>query len=248
MAEGKTTRPGPDGVPGAPSSPSADAAALSAEVIKQAAESANPAAPPVDAPQPPPAVAASPIATPAPKPAADPAAGEKTASPQATVGWVRDHQTAAIVVAFALILLYVAPVLVITKAAIESQVFQEPNAWFGWFAAFVRSSDSTLGSVHKVLFPFVATLSIVAFKDRINYGVIGLGIFVLLMFMLSVWVGVLFEMTATAVALSGLPDKIEPQVARAFFGKVQDTLLMYMMLLLGVSVISDPAKGKGAAK
>ena len=237
----------------------ADTAALSIEDIKQAVSMPGASTPVIDgstaasdpsptvpamAPQTPPASPPAAASGLSPIRAAPPSGPAASPPPHSAVAWARDHQNAAIAVAFVLVLLYVAPILVITKAAIDTQGFQEPNAWFRWFAAFMKTSDSTLGSVHKVLFPFIATLSIVAFKDRINYGVIGLGVFVLLMFMLSVGVGVLFDMSDMAVALRALPDKIEPEVARAFFSKVQDTLLMYMMLLLGVSVISDPAENK----
>ena len=156
--------------------------------------------------------------------------------------WVASHQAAATLVAFALVLLYVLPLLLITASAIHTDGFEEPDWLFSWFAAFMKSSDATLGGVHKVLFPFLSTLSIVAFRDRFNYWVIALGIFVLCMFMLTVGIGVMFEINKTADAISALGQPVDLTVARAFFSKVQDTLLMYLMLLLGVSAVSEPAK------
>ncbi len=163
-----------------------------------------------------------------------------------SVEWVSSHQSAAIAVTFVLILLYVTPILVIAAAAIRTEGFQEPSSMLSWFVAFMKTSDSTLNGVHKVLFPFIATLSIVAFKDKINRSVIALGLFVMTMFMLSVFVGVLFDMPSIRSVLDGQEDKVDITVAKAFFSKTQETLLMYLMMLLGVSAISDtpPKIGK----
>ena len=45
-------------------------------------------------------------------------------------------------------------------------------------------------------------------------------------------------MTKTQDALSGLKDSINPELAKAFFTRVQETLLMYLMMLIGISVVN----------
>jgi hypothetical protein len=188
----------------------------------------------------------------------EPAAGGPTAAASATprpavaapatspaVAWAARHEMAAIVVAFALTLLYVLPILVVAAAAHQSDFFQEPTPLMEWFAAFMKSADSTLGGVHKILFPFLVTLSIIAFKDRISVWVIALAVFVLGMFMLTVWIGVLFDMKKIIDRIAAQTSVgVDVAVARAFFTKVQETLLMYLMTLLGVSVASDRSKQK----
>jgi hypothetical protein len=151
-----------------------------------------------------------------------------------------------------LIFLYVLPLLVVAIAAYRTNGFQDPSVMLSWFFTFMKSSDSTLNGIHKVLFPFIATLSIVAFKDKVNHSVIALGIFVMAMFVLSVFVGVLFDMPDIKSLLDAQEAKLdttmtkdkEPKIdtsalTKAFFSKIQDTLLMYLMLLLGVSAISE---------
>lgn len=154
-----------------------------------------------------------------------------------TVDWVSSHQGAAVLVAFMLILLYVLPILIVALAAYQTDGFQEPSPMLKWFVAFMKSSDSTLNGIHKVLFPFIATLSIVAFKDKVSRSVIALGIFVMTMFMLSVFVGVLFDIPEMKSVLAAQGANVAE--TKAFFSKTQDTLLMYLMLLLGVSAISE---------
>ena len=173
---------------------------------------------------------------------AAPVSASSAGASRARIQWIERNQTAAILVAFVLVLLYVAPLILITVSAIRTDGFEEPSWMFTWFAAFMKSADSTLGQVHKVLFPFLSTLSIIAFKDRLNGWVICLGIFVLCMFALTIGVGTMFEIPKIANALTNLGEPIDLAVAKAFFAKVQETLLMYLMLLLGVSAISEPGK------
>jgi hypothetical protein len=161
-------------------------------------------------------------------------------APRPHIEWMDRHQAAAILVAFVLVALYVAPLILITVSAIRTDGFEEPSWMFSWFAAFMKSADSTLGQVHKVLFPVLSTLSIIAFKDRLNWWVIGLGLFVLLMFMLAIGVGTMFEVPRITKAVENLGQSIDLTVVKAFFSKVEETLLMYLMLLLGVSAISEP--------
>jgi hypothetical protein len=177
-------------------------------------------------------------------PPGGPSAGESNAGgSRPNLQWIERNQAAAILVAFVLVVLYVSPLILVTISAIRTDGFEEPSWMFSWFAAFMKSADSTLGQVHKVLFPFLSTLSIIAFKDRLNWWVIGLGAFVLLMFMLTIGVGTMFEVPRIASAVANLGQSIDLSVVKAFFSKIQETLLTYLMLLLGVSVISEP-RGK----
>lgn len=156
------------------------------------------------------------------------------------IAWAERNQNVAVAVAAIFILLYVAPVLLAAAATIQSDFFMEESAVLVWFAAFMKSSEATLGGVHKVLFPFLVTLSVIAFKDKLNYWVLGLAMFVVLMFMLTVWVGVLLDVDQYRHSLEAQKAaKLDASVARTFFSKMQDTLLMYVALLLGLSATNE---------
>ncbi len=171
------------------------------------------------------------------------ASADSTLAPKqqpAMVAWAVRNQKVATGIAAIFILLYVSPVILAAIGVIRSGFFQEPNDLLVWFAAFIKSSDSTLGGVHKVLFPFLVTLSLIAFKDKLNFWVLGLGLFVLVMFVLTVWIGVLFDVGRYQTAIANqTSSSLDIGSARAFFVKMQDMLLMYIALLLGLSATNE---------
>ena len=75
-----------------------------------------------------------------------------------------------IALAFAILTLYLFPLFLIVDVAIKSDGFQEEitGSGFGWFVAFLKHSDSTLGQFHKILFPILTGLSVVMLKDPIT--------------------------------------------------------------------------------
>ena len=151
------------------------------------------------------------------------------------LSWVEDNQALGIGVAFVLMMFYVAPVFLIAVVAWNTQLFQESNFLFGWFAAFMQSSDSTLNQFHKVLLPIITAISVVAFKSRPTKGMLLLGAFILLAFVVTVFVAVLFDMPATADAIKGL-GAFDTHQAKSFFTRIEETLMMYLMMLVGISI------------
>lgn len=164
--------------------------------------------------------------------------GERTAGKNAGLVWVEQHQSLAIGVAFVLVLFYVAPVFLIAFVAWQTGGFQEDSFWFNWFAAFMKSADSTLNQFHKILLPFMTTISVIAFRDRPTRGMLLLGGFILFSFVVAVFVDVVFSMKGTLMALKGLDDSIDIQLVKVFFTRIQESLMMYLMMLVGINIVN----------
>lgn len=150
--------------------------------------------------------------------------------------WVSSHQTIAIILAFLLLSAYVAPVFVISVVAWSTDLFQQDSPWFAWFAAFMNSSESTLNLFHKVLLPILTAISAVAFRGKPSKGVVGLAIFLIIVFVITLNVGVIFDMPRTIDAMKGLADPVDMRLVKAFFTRVEESLMMYFMLLLGLGI------------
>jgi len=58
------------------------------------------------------------------------------------------------------------------------------------------------------------------------------------LFAVTVAVAVIFDMSSTVTALSALEEPLDINLAKAFFTRVQETLLMYLMMLIGISVVN----------
>lgn len=150
--------------------------------------------------------------------------------------WIEIHDQIAAAIALLLMFLYVSPVLLIGMAWWGTGGFQDASFWFGWFAAFMKTSDTTLNEFHKVLLPVISGLSVVVFRKKPGWPFVALGVFTLLAFVAATFIGVVFDMKSVQDAISGLPDTIDLVQARGFFTRVQETLLMYLMILLGIGV------------
>lgn len=152
----------------------------------------------------------------------------------ANAGWIESNQGAALVVAAVLIATYVFPIYMISFEALYTGGFQEPNFLLQWFGAFLLSADSTLNEYHKVLFPVMSALSVVAFRTRPDWRFLLLAFFVLVSFSITVAVSVAFDVQSIQHALSGM--SIDARLSKLFFSRIQETLLMYLMMLLGIGV------------
>lgn len=171
------------------------------------------------------------------------AAAPATSAP----AWIEENQSLAVKVAAALIFLYVSPVFLIGLAALQSDGFQESSFAYSWFAAFMKTSDTTLNQFHKVLFPILSTISVLAFRAKPTMSFLAVGVFVLFSFVVSVCVGVLFDMSSIQLALGGLPDALNLELTRAFFTRVQETLLMYLGTMLGLGITNAAKAGSAGA-
>ncbi len=182
--------------------------------------------------------------TPAPAPPAPArgAAAGPTAAPQG-LGWVERYQGLAVGIAFVLLLFYVLPVLLIGLVAIQTRGFQADHMLFEWFATFVRTADSTLNEFHKILLPIVTAISVIAFRARPSRWMLLLGLFMLVAFVATVFVDVLFQMPRTEAAMKGLSASVDQALAKTFFARIEETLMMYLMTLLGIGV-ANAAKDK----
>lgn len=173
------------------------------------------------------------------------ASGGDKGQSDATAGntsWIENNQDVAILVALVLISVYVSPIYIIGVSALYTEGFQEPNFLLNWFGAFMQSYDSTLNEYHKVLFPIMSALSVVAFKSKPDWRFLFLAFFVLLSFAATVGVSVAFDTKSIQDALSAQSGVIDTKLSKLFFGRIQETLLMYLMMLLGIGVSNSISK------
>jgi hypothetical protein len=179
-----------------------------------------------------------PIAAPPPPPAPAPASGP--------LAWVGSHESLAVGMAFLFTLLYVFPVLLISYIGWRTNWFMEPHGAIAWFSAFMRSSDSTLNEFHKILFPLISAISVIVFRNKPSKIMIALGAFILVMFVWTLLVGVAFDMRSTAVLLDGFEDKIDAKAVKSFFTRIQETLMTYFSMLVGLGVAGAVSSRPGA--
>lgn len=181
----------------------------------------------------------------APRGASAPPAAEKggvaSTSGNGNPGWIESNQGIAIAVAFVLTSIYVSPIFVIGVAAWYTDGFQEPSFLLQWFSAFMHSANATLNEYHKVLFPIMSALSVVVFKGRPDWRFLLLAFFVFFSFGTTIVVSVVFDIQSIQDALSGYSQKMDIALTKSFFSRIQETLLMYLMMLLGIGV-SNTAK------
>lgn len=149
-----------------------------------------------------------------------------------------NRQNMSITLTFILVLLYMIPLFIIIIGYFSSDGFQEGNKYISWFSAFLESADSTLNSFHKILLPLVASLSIIAFRKGTTITINVLIIFILLSFALSTYASVFLDMDI-AENLKALKNPVDLQLAKAFFIRIQETLLMYLMILIGIEITNN---------
>ncbi|OGP68902.1 MAG: hypothetical protein A2031_05930 [Deltaproteobacteria bacterium RBG_19FT_COMBO_43_11] len=151
--------------------------------------------------------------------------------------WIEENQTLALIFAFVLLALYVAPVYIIGFVAWITSGFQEENFWFGWFAAFIKSGESTLNLFHKILLPILSGLSVVVFRGPKGRKILSLAVFLLFSLVVTIFVAVLFDMDKTQTALRGLNPPLDLSLVKAFLSRIQESLMMYLMLLIGIEIV-----------
>lgn len=148
------------------------------------------------------------------------------------------NESLAIALGFILMAFYVAPIFLITISAWNTNGFQDESLTFSWFAAFMKSSDSTLNQFHKILLPVMTAISVIAFRERPSKTMLSLFGFVMLAFIMTVSVRVFFDMPNTLIALKNQVDPIDISLVKAFFSRIEESLMMYLMMLLGINVVN----------
>lgn len=151
--------------------------------------------------------------------------------------WIEENQTLALIFGFVLLALYVAPVYIIGFVAWITSGFQEESFWFAWFAAFIKSGESTLNLFHKILLPILSGLSVVVFRGTKGRKILTLAIFLLFSLAVTIFVAVLFDMDKIQTALRGLKPSLDLSLAKAFLSRIQESLMMYLMLLIGIEIV-----------
>jgi hypothetical protein len=79
---------------------------------------------------------------------------------QKVPSWIEENQVGSMLLFF---WLFMCPVYIIGVVAWMTSGFQEDNFWFGWFAAFIKSGQSTQ-FISKILLPILSGLSVVVFR------------------------------------------------------------------------------------
>lgn len=147
-----------------------------------------------------------------------------------------DAQARATALAFVLMVFYSLPLYLGLASLIASSGMQEPSWAVEWFAAYLKSSDSTLSEFHKVLMPAVSAISVMAYSKRPTTGMYVLAAYVLLSFVIAIWITVWFDVPSVVKGLDGLGGGLTAADAKTFLGRIRETLLMYFMMLVGLQL------------
>lgn len=169
------------------------------------------------------------------------AKGSGTTSPPG--GWLATHHNQAVVIAWVLLCCYITPVLTGAWALIGSDWMKQDNIMVEWFAAFLRDADNTLNEFHKVLLPVMTSITVVTFTRRSARQLLALGVFVLLLFLLTLFVSVSFDIKLVADGIAGLQGDLDAASAKQFLGRMRENLISFLMLLLGVGVVNQTTTG-----
>lgn len=159
-----------------------------------------------------------------------------TETPNTSPGWLQSRPGLATTIAFAVVILYVLPVYLILVVILRTQGLQEDSLLYSWFAAFMKSGDSTLNLFHKILFPVLTALSVLAYRGTPTKGMLSLGGFLLVSLAAALSVAVFFDMDITKQRVKGLNEPIDLTLVKAFFSRIQESIMMYFMLLLGLGI------------
>lgn len=147
---------------------------------------------------------------------------------------LHDEQARATFVALLLMVPYCAPIYLGFFALFASDGMQESSTWVAWFAAYLKSSDSTLSEFHKVLLPAISALSIAAYVKRPTRGMLVLQFFVFVSFVFALATTIWFDVKSVQDGLEGLGGGLTAADAKQFLGRIRETLLMYFMMLVGL--------------
>ena len=150
--------------------------------------------------------------------------------------WMTQNQNFTSALAFVILFLYASPIFLVAWSYWRSDQFSEGIFWFQWFLAFIKTGDSTLNLFHKILLPVLSALSIIALRGLKPVKVILLVAFILFSLCITIFVSVLFDMKGIQDALKGSYSNVDLPLAKAFFSRIQESLMMYLMILLGIKV------------
>ena len=154
------------------------------------------------------------------------------------IGWMTTYHSQAVAIAWLLLLCYITPVVIGAMALIGSDWMQQNNVMVEWFAAFLRDADNTMNEFHKVLLPVMTSITVVTFTHKPTRQLLALGAFVLVLFLLTLFVSVAFDIQSVSEGIAGLEGDLDAGSAKQFLGRMRENLMSFLMLLLGVGVVN----------
>ncbi|GLR77861.1 hypothetical protein HUE56_16875 [Azospirillum oryzae] len=140
---------------------------------------------------------------------------------------------------FIVLFLYYMPLYIFMYKTVGGVQYDDDGKWLSIFISFTDKPENFLNAFHKLLLPLVSIASIFAFKGQRPFSMIFLLILVISGLFLSLYLGVVTEARFVKDAVNSAisPDELDDTFKRmeVFFGRVQETSLMYMMVILGIS-------------
>jgi hypothetical protein len=157
-------------------------------------------------------------------------------------GWLESNHGAAVVFAFALTILYVAPTLLCLIALVATDGFAEGHWALTWFAAFAADHENTLSEIHQILMPVMAAVSVATFTTKPSRSMLALAVMILALFFLTVAMSVFFDMGSTQNRIAGSGTDVSMDDVKQFFQRQREVLLTFAMMLLGIRVTTRGSK------
>ena len=157
-----------------------------------------------------------------------------TGASQANAWQGISKETVYFVIILAVIILYCAPLILIASVYICNYSLGTPidieKPTVKWFIAFAKGHEHSLGQVHKILIPLITFIAAAGFATASStWRTLVLSLMILFFFFLAIFMQVAFEASA--------PDEV-PMVS-PFFSRIEETLITYLMLILGLQVAKN---------
>ena len=137
-------------------------------------------------------------------------------------------------IAIAILIAFCAPLYLLLISILTTDSFKSQGALLAWAVYFLGNQDSALAQFHKILLPLVTGISAWQHKDANPTLSSALVIFCVANVLLAIVVDIYFKDPLLRNAIQGNYADYSPNSATTYFTRVQETLMMYLMVLMGL--------------
>jgi len=137
-------------------------------------------------------------------------------------------------VALSILVAFCMPLYLLLISIATTDGFKSMGSLLQWTVSFLANQDSALAQFHKILLPLVTGISAWKHKDATSGQSVSLLIFCTLNIMLAIVADVFFRDRMVIDAITANYPNYSAASATAYFTRIQETLMMYLMLLMGL--------------
>lgn len=135
--------------------------------------------------------------------------------------------------------IYALPIALICVSYFSTGSWNRPNVSMELFGGFAKNPDLVLGQLHRSILPLISVLAVAAFRDdegttwaRANIVLLLVSFFVAIMFSAMLQSSTI----VSRLEMEGSGAPFTAAEARGLLSRMQDTILLYLMLIVGVRI------------